>query len=104
MKTILCLVGILFIFASFAVLRPAASQVDTTPPVIDSLAVSGITTNAATVTWATDEPADGRIQYGPTPLYSKSILNTAFTTAHRFALTGLSANRVYHYRVHSRDA
>src|SRR5207249_3747652 len=66
---------------------------------------SGITGTTATITWTTDEPADSQVEYGPTASYgSTTALDATRTTAHSQALTGLTTNTPYHYRVRSRDA
>ncbi len=78
---------------------------DTTPPVISSVANSGITGNSATVTWTTNEAADGLVEYGKTTSYGFSTaLNSALVTAHSQVVTGLAASTTYHYRVKSKDA
>jgi hypothetical protein len=62
--------------------------------------VTGITNNAATVTWTTDVPASSRVEYGPTAGYgSLSPLHPGPTTSHSVTLTGLSAKTLYHFRV-----
>ncbi len=77
---------------------------DTTVPVITNVAASAAATSA-TVTWTTNEPADGQVQYGLTTSYgSSSSLASSLTTAHSIGLSGLSTGTTYHYRVLSRDA
>jgi phosphodiesterase/alkaline phosphatase D-like protein len=77
---------------------------DTTVPVITNVAATPAATSA-TVTWTTNEPADGQVQYGLTTSYgSSSSLASSLTTAHSIGLSGLSAGTTYHYRVLSRDA
>jgi lysophospholipase L1-like esterase len=77
---------------------------DTTPPVISSVNETGITANAATVTWNTDEPATSRVEYGTTTGYGQSTpLDSTLVTGHSVPLTGLAADTTYHYRVHSLD-
>jgi hypothetical protein len=78
---------------------------DTTPPVISSIATSGVTHNGATVTWTTNEGSDTQVEFGTTTAYgSSTTLNTAMVTSHSAQLSGLAANTLYHYRVKSRDA
>jgi phosphodiesterase/alkaline phosphatase D-like protein len=78
---------------------------DTTPPVLSNIQASSITSNLATITWNTDEPATTQVEYGPTPSYGQSTpLDTNLITAHSVSLSGLSSNTLYHYRVRSRDA
>ena len=64
-----------------------------------------ITTSGATITWTTDEASDSQVDYGLTTAYgSTSALNTTKVTSHSVALSGMSGNTTYHYRVRSRDA
>ncbi|HYF49844.1 MAG TPA: fibronectin type III domain-containing protein [Planctomycetota bacterium] len=82
-----------------------AAAPDTTPPVISSVAASGITSSAATITWTTNEASDTQVEYGLTTAYgSSTTLNTTKVTAHSQALSGLFASTTYNYRVKSRDA
>ncbi|MBA2480473.1 MAG: TIGR03790 family protein [Planctomycetes bacterium] len=78
---------------------------DTTAPVISSITVGSITASAAVVSWSTNEASDSQVQYGITTAYgSSTVLNTTKVTAHSVALSGLTANTLYHLRVLSRDA
>lgn len=91
--------------SSNATFTTTATSGDTTPPVISAVASTSITASGATITWTTDEPADSQVEYGLTTAYgSLTTLNPALTTGHSQALTGLSANSLYHFRVRSRDA
>ncbi len=83
------------------VLPPA----DTTPPVISGVGSAGITSSAATVSWTTNEASDSQVDYGTTSSYgSSTTVNSSPITSHSQALSGLSPNTTYHYRVKSRDA
>jgi hypothetical protein len=78
---------------------------DTTPPAISGVASSSVSSSAAAISWATNEAADTQIEYGTTAAYgSSTALIEALSTSHSQALTGLTANTLYHYRVMSRDA
>ena len=78
---------------------------DTTPPIIDAVASSAITSTSATITWATDEASDSQVEYGTTAAYGSSTTpNTSMVTTHSQALTGLVGSTTYHYRIKSRDA
>jgi concanavalin A-like lectin/glucanase superfamily protein/Big-like domain-containing protein len=80
-------------------------NIDTTPPVISGVAVSGVTGSAATISWTTDEPATSQVEYGSTTKYGGSTLAiAALVTRHGGALSGLTPGSVYHYRLESRDA
>ncbi len=77
--------------------------VDVVPPVISNLGQVG-----ATITWATNEAADSRVDYGTSPgVYTVStpITDTSpRVTAHSVTLSGLLDSTTYNYRVRSVDA
>ncbi len=78
---------------------------DTTPPTISGVTSSGVSSNAATISWTTNEASNTQLDYGTTTTYgSSTTLNTAMVTAHSAALSGLTASTTYHYRVKSKDA
>ncbi|HEY3016693.1 MAG TPA: DUF4082 domain-containing protein, partial [Nocardioides sp.] len=78
---------------------------DNVPPTISNLQATAVTTGGATITWTTNEAADTLVEYGLTTAYgSSTTVDPALVTGHSQALTGLSANTVYHYRARSRDA
>jgi hypothetical protein len=80
---------------------------DSTPP-----RISGISTTVTTasdgllrVAWNTDEPADSRLDFGPTPFYGfTSPPDSALRLQHSVVAGPLSLGASYHYRVSSRDA
>ena len=75
------------------------------PPTISGVAGSGVTANAATITWTTSTASDSQVDYGTTTAYgSSTALNTAMVTSHSAGLSGLTAATTYHYRVKSKDA
>jgi hypothetical protein len=75
------------------------------PPVISGVAVSGITSSAATISWTTDTLSDTQVEFGPTAAYgSASVLVATRVTSHTQTLSGLAPNATYHFRVKSRDA
>lgn len=84
---------------------PAA---DTTAPIISAIAVSGLSSTTATVSWTTNEAATGKIYYGTTtPVNFGSALTmstAAVTTGHTFTLVGLTASTTHYYAVESKDA
>jgi hypothetical protein len=78
---------------------------DTTPPTISAVSASSITQSSATIKWTTNESSDSQVEYGLTTSYGNSTtLNTSMVTSHSQALSGLSASKLYHYRVKSKDA
>jgi parallel beta-helix repeat protein len=91
--------------ATSAVVTVTVNNVpDTTPPVIS--AVSAVpSVSGATITWATDEASDSKVDYGLSASFgSQTPLVTTPVTSHSVSLAGLQAGTVYHFRVRSRDA
>lgn len=89
---------------SVEALGGSPSPGDTTPPVISSVAVGGITKNSAVVTWSTNELSNSTVQYGLTIAYGSSATNAGFVIAHTIPLAGLDEATLYNYRVCSRDS
>jgi hypothetical protein len=77
---------------------------DTVPPVISNVKVGGITDRVAVVSWETDEPADGSVDYGSGTSYGLVKSDGSFVMLHEIALSGLNASTTYHFRARSRDA
>lgn len=75
------------------------------PPLITDVTASSITQTSATIAWATDEPGTSQVEYGTDLSYgATSVLGDDLVTVHNVTLSGLSADRTYHYRVKSRDS
>lgn len=71
---------------------------------IHSVTASAVTHNSAEITWTTSEPANSRVEYGPTQSYgSLSTIDPALVIHHKVLLTGLSPKTTYHFRVISKD-
>jgi len=70
--------------------------------VISSVAPSGITNTAATITWTTDVTATNNIvEYGTTQALGTDSSADANATSHSVSLSSLTANTTYYYRVKS---
>ncbi len=80
------------------------STPDTTPPVISAVAAGSISDTTATITWTTNETATSVVNYGLTTAYGSTASIAGYTTAHSVALTGLTPQTTYHYKVTSVDA
>ena len=79
--------------------------IDGIPPTLSYTQSSPVTSDSATITWATDEAADSQVEYGTTISYgSETALDSNRVTSHTRYLTSLSPGTLYHYRVKSRDA
>src|SRR2546426_2029330 len=77
---------------------------DTAAPQIHSIGASAGTHEAATISWTTDEGADGQVEYGTTSTYGTATpISSTLVTSHSIVLSGLRATTIYHYRVKSRD-
>lgn len=72
------------------------------PPVINNVQAGSLTNTGATITWTTDQTSSSQVEYGLTASYGSSTsLNSNAVMSHSVALTGLTANTLYHYRVKS---
>ena len=74
------------------------------PPAISNVNTSAITQDSATVTWTTDQPADGLVEYGATSAYGSSAAGDSNVTSHTVTISGLSPATLYNYRVRSTNA
>ncbi len=81
-----------------------SAPADVTPPVISNVVAGSITTSGATITWTTNEASNSVVNYGLTTSYGSNSSNASMVTNHSIALSGLTANTLYHYRVNSTDA
>nr|CAI78807.1 hypothetical protein [uncultured Latescibacterota bacterium] len=64
---------------------------------------TSIAENSATITWTTSIAAESQVDYGPTVSYGSTATSKAMVTSHSLDITGLSADRTYHYKVTSTD-
>jgi peptidoglycan hydrolase-like protein with peptidoglycan-binding domain len=79
---------------------------DTVAPILSSISVTAVGSTTATVNWATNENATGKVSYGIAADLSgaATLSTTTLSLAHTFALTGLTASTTYYYKVESKDA
>ena len=82
-----------------------ATMADTTPPVVSAVNVV-VTDSTAVITWITDEPSTGEVDYGLDNNYGSNAAdtNTALVTAHSVILSGLTADTDYYFDLLSIDA
>src|SRR4029079_15508687 len=86
---------------------PTPAPTPTPAPLsVSGISASGLTTNAATITWTVSAPATGQVEFGTTAAYgSASTLESSFVyTTHVQGLSGLQPGTLYHYPVRSQDA
>jgi len=79
------------------------SKPDTTAPVISNIQSENVTANSATITWATDEDATSKIEYGVSTNFGTEISNASLTIQHSITLTNLQSNTTYYLRISSTD-
>jgi uncharacterized repeat protein (TIGR02543 family) len=76
---------------------------DSDPPQISKVKIKTGQTSAV-VTWETDEPASGRVAYGPSTNYEFGYsANSDWGEKHSILLTGLSPGNNYHLQIESSD-
>jgi hypothetical protein len=83
---------------------PHGPAEDTTPPTISKVKVINVTQNNATITWVTDEDSNSFVDYGLTKSYGLSTGKYDSTTDHSVQLFELKPDKLYHFRVRSKDA
>ncbi|BCA79489.1 DUF1349 domain-containing protein [Desulfuromonas sp. AOP6] len=77
--------------------------VDSLPPLIQQLGYT-VSPNGFEVSWFTDEPATGQVEYGLTSsLEMDSLGHFDLTTAHSVQVSGLQAETNYYFRASSSD-
>ncbi|PIT92152.1 MAG: hypothetical protein COU08_04040 [Candidatus Harrisonbacteria bacterium CG10_big_fil_rev_8_21_14_0_10_42_17] len=81
---------------------------DTTAPIISNLIATSTTATTSTITWNTNENADGTIYYSTaSPVLvattTPSVHQANFITAHSIILSSLTATTTYFYIVESTD-
>ncbi|KKU82572.1 MAG: hypothetical protein UY09_C0011G0009 [Parcubacteria group bacterium GW2011_GWA2_47_8] len=79
---------------------------DRKPPSIFDVKITAVTSNAISLTWQTDEPSIGQVQYSKDTTYNQSspLESIYVTTPHGANIGGLEAGKTYHYRVYAKDA
>ncbi|MBI5665475.1 MAG: choice-of-anchor D domain-containing protein [Nitrospirae bacterium] len=78
---------------------------DTTAPAVSGVQATNITSSSVTIEWTTNEASDTRVEYGTSVSYgSTTTVNTVMVTSHSQNISGLTASKLYHYRVVSRDS
>lgn len=77
---------------------------DTLPPVISNVRVGGITDRLAVITWETDEPADGAVEFGLNASYGMFASHSSLLALHEITIIGLQPSTVYHFRIRCTDA
>lgn len=77
--------------------------IDVTAPILSNIAALSVTVSSAVITWATDEPALGMVDYGSTDSYGDTVVGGAITTHHNITLSSLTPATTYHFRASATD-
>jgi hypothetical protein len=80
-------------------LRPTSTT--PTGPAISNVQVVWRRNTTALITWTTDVPARGRVDYGATSSYGQATALSGLVTSHSHTLTGLSPLSAVHFSVYS---
>lgn len=87
-------------------LSPASTPATVTTPalIVSSVKSSSPGLTTVVITWTTDIPASGTVDYGTTAAYGLTVTEGAPpTTTHSVTLTGLTQNTTYHFVATSAD-
>lgn len=76
---------------------------DTIPPVIKDVTTSIQNETKAIISWSTNEPTTGKVEYGKSTGYGDSIASKKLDTVHSVTIDGLDHNTVYHFRIVAQD-
>lgn len=81
-----------------------ASQADSTPPAfMSSPSVIALGTETVQISWETDEPTIGIVDYGLTIGYSNTLVVDEFARKSHVTISGLQSGSTYHYRIGVED-
>ena len=73
-------------------------------PIISNIKLLSTTDSSATISWTTNNPTKGNIDYGLTNSYgSATQMSSGFITSHQQTVSGLTANTGYHFMVYVID-
>src|SRR4030043_350937 len=90
--------------STFILLTLLLTSCDFSPPTISEILVSGVSSDSANITWATDELSTSQVEYGKTDQYGASTtLDKTLTNSHHITLTELDWETIYYFRVTSED-
>ncbi len=78
----------------------ALTQIDTSAPVISDITITDITDGTAKITWLTDMPCTGQVEYDFVPHFGQSTdENSSYLVSHAAILQGLNPNTNYTLRI-----
>ncbi|MBP9870175.1 MAG: hypothetical protein KBC53_01585 [Nitrosomonas sp.] len=74
---------------------------DIEPTVISNVTIEDIQADSVTVTWETNHPATGKVNYGPTLSFGEEIHLAKYEKTHKAELKGLTPGKKYFFEVMS---
>lgn len=72
---------------------------DTIPPVIKNITSSPQNETTVIVSWFTNEPTAGKLEYGKNTQYGFTATSEGLKTAHSITIDRLDPNTIYHFRI-----
>lgn len=66
--------------------------------------VMALTTQGATISWTTNVPTTGIVDYGSSTRYGQVLSSSTASTSHSVTLTGFSGKSAVHYRITAEDS
>lgn len=97
-------IRILFLLSLILIILTVPPATSAEVKIIHGPRLGLVTANTATITWDTNEPGIGQIEWGTSEIYTSSAEKKTATTNHRFTLTNLSPATTYHYRIKTSTA
>ncbi|MEM4648054.1 MAG: hypothetical protein QXO12_01960 [Candidatus Pacearchaeota archaeon] len=76
---------------------------DITPPIIENVEVTNITTSSAIIKWETNEYTNSSINYGINISLGNLISNSTFVLNHSILITNLKSKTLYYFNITSCD-
>jgi hypothetical protein len=73
------------------------------PTTITGVQVLVLSPTTARISWKTNHPANGKVNYGLDETYPFDVQSEKRTTEHEFTLTGLQPDTLYHFEVMSHN-
>jgi hypothetical protein len=83
--------------------RIATADADCAAPVVSDVLVYNVTTSSVKISWMTDEPSSGSVQYGTTPPGDSTVEYPSTTNYHTVTLDDLASCTVYFFSITATD-
>ena len=105
MRRLLIIALALLLVGTFAgIMIEEADAQDEVPPAVVGVRVLNIGEQWFEVTWETNEPTKGGVEWGRTDEYGNTAQALgSFETVHYLNVTGLERDTLYHFRVFAKD-